>query len=453
MGILYSAFNSSVDVSKDASNSSVTVSKDASDSSVTVSKDASDSGVTASDSSVTASKYLTEVVSSTGYRAFSSGKTIRLFPSVVEITTEVLSKAMEKYNCSYWKDAIKEKLLAQQKKNPRLLNDIKNIYGMDIDSFAATLGDEEAFKEQFLLPYYKPNKVLKELDILIEDLLEIKNEGDEITEGQFRKSIERLNERRKNLSESKLELILTECRASENNILIRTLINKIYEFGVLHSAISLDGTIIEWGRDPCGQDLVCPTLDIKKFLFAFEIKTKEDHNFFVYIWNKIKDAGAFILNLFSGGAYGRWSLGRANSDKIDKIAKICVKYNRTKFYNPMTNNCQHFVREILDAIGADFTFDGEFGKIIKKLEKEGKVDFIFKEKIFKKRKELDEYVKSIHFSTLPPNEKKLLICYKNTFDIYLRNDPKNENYQSTEESEKYWSEIISQEKEELLKEK
>ena len=100
MGILYSAFNSSVDVSKDASNSSVTVSKDASDSSVTVSKDASDSGVTASDSSVTASKYLTEVVTSTGYRAFSSGKTIRLFSSVVENTAEVLSKAIEKCNCS-----------------------------------------------------------------------------------------------------------------------------------------------------------------------------------------------------------------------------------------------------------------------------------------------------------------------------------------------------------------
>ena len=35
---------------------------------------------------------------------------------------------------------------------------------MDIDSFAATLGDEEAFKEQFLLPHYKPTIILKELD-------------------------------------------------------------------------------------------------------------------------------------------------------------------------------------------------------------------------------------------------------------------------------------------------
>ena len=55
------------------------------------------------------------------------------------------------------------------------------------------------------------------------------------------------------MSESKLELILTECSASEsNNILFRTIVNKIYEFGILHSAISLDGTIIEWGRGPFG---------------------------------------------------------------------------------------------------------------------------------------------------------------------------------------------------------
>ena len=137
---------------------------------------------------------------------------------------------------------------------------------------------------------------------------------------------------------------------------------------MLHSAISLDGTIIEWGRGPCGQNLICPNLDIKNFLFAFEIKAKEDDNFFKYIWNKIKDAGAFILNFFTSGTYGKWSLGRANDKKLDQIAKICVSYNRSKYYNPVTNNCQHFVRKILDAIESDFSFEGEFGTIIKKLE-------------------------------------------------------------------------------------
>ena len=119
-----------------------------------------------SDSSYDASKNSKEGVSSTGYSSISSGKAINLSNNAVENSDKVLSKAIDKYKCSYWQDDIKKKLLDQQKKNPKLLDDIKLIYGMDLDTFAATLGNEEAFKEQFLLPHYKPTIVLKELDTL-----------------------------------------------------------------------------------------------------------------------------------------------------------------------------------------------------------------------------------------------------------------------------------------------
>ena len=72
------------------------------------------------------------------------------------------------------------------------------------------IGDEEAFKEQFLLPHYKPNLILKEEDSLLSDLKEIKDQGDSMTENQFRNSINRINERKNTLNQSKLELILTE---------------------------------------------------------------------------------------------------------------------------------------------------------------------------------------------------------------------------------------------------
>ncbi len=85
------------------------------------------------------------------------------------------------------------------------------------------------------------------------------------------------------------------------------------------------------GKRAMWATLVCPTLDIKRFLFTFQVKAKEDNNFFSMIWNKIKDFGTFILNLFSGGAYGRWSLGKVNDEKLDKNAKICVLFNKTKF--------------------------------------------------------------------------------------------------------------------------
>ena len=389
-------------------------------------------------------------LTSTGYHSF-TGNTLYITNGATEISGNILSKAVDKYNSSFWKEDIKDKLLEEKKNNPKLEEDIKMMYGMDLDTFAATLGDEEAFKEQFLLPHYKPNIVLKELDSLISDIKELKDQGDSITENQLRNCLERINERKNTLSQSKLELILTECIASKvNNFLFRTIVNNVYDFGVLHSALSLDGTIIEWGRGPCGKNLICPTLDIKEFLFAFEIKAKEDEGFFKLIWKIIKAAGTFILNLFFGGSFGRWAIGNTNSDKVNKIAKICVQYNRYKYYNAASNNCQHFVKTILQEIGSDFRFDGEFGRIIRQLENDGKIDFIFQGKTFNTRKELDNFVKSISFENLSVNDKKLLICYKNTFDIYLRNDPNNEKYQSTKEDDIFWRDLITKEKENMV---
>ncbi len=138
-----------------------------------------------------------------------------------------------------------------------------------------------------------------------------------------------------------------------------------------------------------------------------------------------------------------------NDIKLDKIAKICVSFNKEEYYNARKNNCQHFVKRILNEIESDFTFDGEFGKIIEKLENEGKIDFIFRDKTFNSRKQLDKYVQSIDFSSLSKNDKKLLISYKNTFDIYLKNDKYNRRFQTTNEDEEFWEYIITKEKENL----
>ena len=102
---------------------------------------------------------------------------------------------------------------------------------------------------------------------------------------------------------------------------------------------------------------------------------------------------------------------------------------------------------ILNSIESDFTFEGEFGNIIKKLENEGKIDFSFKGQTFNTRSELVKYVRSIDFNSLCKNDKKLLFCYKNTYDIYLKNDKDNSKFQTTDEDEEFWKELISREKE------
>jgi len=361
---------------------------------------------------------------------------------IIEI---VMSLFFNKMNQG-WTDSIKDKLIKEMRKNPNLKEQIESKFKITFDQFALALGDEQLFKEIFLLPQYQPDKILKEIDEELKQVKEFEDMGCPLTENEIKETIKRINGRKAKLSEHKFELILTECQASDNkNILFRNIVNNVYEFGALHSALSLDGTIIEWGRGPCGDSLIVPTMDMNRFLFAFEVKAREDEGFFAMLGNKIKDATTYVLNLFSGGAFGRWSVGRANEQKLDKIAKICVMFNRSRFYNPLTLNCQHFVKQILKVIDSDFSSDGEFRNIIDKLDKEGRVDFIFQGREFKTRKELDDYVKSINFNSLCSNDKKLLICYKNTFDVYLLNDKNNERYKTTDEARNYWNELIRKE--------
>ena len=323
---------------------------------------------------------------------------------------------------------------------------MKEKYGVSINEFAFVLGDEEEFKKTFLLPNYQPNKILNEIGDELEKVQEFKDMGCPLTENELKEVVNRINNRKSKLSEHKFELILTECQASDiNNILFKSFVNCVYTFGTLHSALSLDGTIIEWGRGPLGDSLIYPTMDIKRFLFAFEVKAKEDKGFFAMIGAKIKEAITALFNFFSGGAYGRWSVGRANDKKLDKIAKICVMFNRYRDYSAFSLNCQHFVKVILNEIESDFVSEGEIKNIIDRLEREGKIDFYFRGREFRTRKELDDYVKSIDFHSLCGNDKKLLLCYKNTFDVYLMNDKYNEKYQTTEEAKNYWNELIRKE--------
>ena len=192
--------------------------------------------------------------------------------------------------------------------------------------------------------------------------------GCPLTENELKEVINRINSRKSKLSEHKFELILTECQASDiKSVIFKSIANNVYTFGAFHSALSLDGKIREWGRGPCGDSLICPTMDIKRFLFAFEVKAKEDKGFFAKIGAKISEAITRVLNFFSGGAYGRWSVGRANDKKLDKIAKICVMFNKYRNYNALSLNCQHFVKLILKEIESDFISEGDIKNIIDRL--------------------------------------------------------------------------------------
>ena len=221
-----------------------------------------------------------------------------------------------------WVETIRLKLRKELDKNSNLERQIKEKYCLSIDEFAVALGDEELFKKTFLLPNYQPHKILEEVEKELEQVKMFNDVGCPMTETELKEAINRINDRKSKLSEHKFELILTECEASKiNNILFKSFVNSYYEFGVLHSALSLDGTIIEWGRGPCGDSLVCPTMDISQFLFAFEVKAREDESFFTMIGNKIKDAITSILDFFFRRCFWKMVGGQSKRKKAGSNCK------------------------------------------------------------------------------------------------------------------------------------
>ena len=87
----------------------------------------------------------------------------------------------------------------EEKNNPN----IKRIYGLDLNDFAFALGNEKVFKETFLLPKYRPFKIINEIN---RELLDLQNDLQNLEENfinqELENTIKKLNEK-KNLCQTK----------------------------------------------------------------------------------------------------------------------------------------------------------------------------------------------------------------------------------------------------------
>lgn len=151
-----------------------------------------------------------------------------------------------------------------------------------------------------------------------------------------------MNEKKEKLTKFQLRLLLTSCGASESSIIRRAAyLDKNFEFGALHAALSVNGVVLEWGRGLGGQSLVCPTLDVLGLLLAIEVEAK-GKGWWDEVKNFINRARNFILNSFKNFG-GGWIAGVILEVKLDKIAETCIAYNRLRYYEAVRNNCQNFV--------------------------------------------------------------------------------------------------------------
>ena len=133
--------------------------------------------------------------------------------------------------------------------------------------------------------------------------------------------------------------------------------------------------------------------------------------------------------------------------QLDYIAEVCLDYNANKTYHLVFENCQAFVKQILDKIQLNVYKDGEVGRVLNIVEDKGDIiDFIFNGTKFNNRKELDEFVLQIDFNILPIDQKRVLFCYRNVFEYYSRNKPDDEKYKTSEYAKEYWNELSLSEK-------
>jgi hypothetical protein len=249
-----------------------------------------------------------------------------------------------------------------------------------------------------------------------EDIEEFK-EDNMIKEEDAKLLVENFEEKFDELVKSKLSMFLTPTNFT-NIVGFKTAAKLYAPYGALHAGFLLDCAAIEWGCGLCGSSLIFPNFDISDILMTIELK---DEN----IWQNIKNFFASLFDNIINFFTLRWDLLNLLDGQLDIIAKLCVEYNRKHSYNPLTDNCQTFFQELLKRLSISREFKGELKKVIDKLMSKGEIiDFFFKDKIFKTRKDLDYFLEEIKFDSLCQEDKILLLSYRNTYNLILKNAKK-----------------------------
>ena len=335
---------------------------------------------------------------------------------------------------------IQEKLTKESKENANLYQQIKDNHGFDIEDFIFILGDQDAFKQKYLMPHYKMYNILQEINIKINDLRKKQLSNEELQQHLlyfYKKKLE--------LAESKMEIFFCNALSQDKKVL-KTLANIVMPYGPTHTGLLIDDIVIQWGRGKLGLSLVEPWKDVKynDYIFAVELDNK-------IVWNLIKETYDNLTDYITGKKnYELMGTLKAFSiidSQLDSIAETCVYYNKNKTYHIVLENCQHFVNNILNKLKIKAHFRGEIGHFFQKVKEKCDVfDFVYKDKKFCNRKELDEYVLQIDFKELPYDHRMVLFCFRNVFEYYLRNKPNDSKYQTSDLAKEYWNELSNDEK-------
>jgi len=339
-----------------------------------------------------------------------------------------------------WKLKIREKLIKEYNESSDLYKKIRTMHGMEIEDFIFALGDKRTFKEKFLITHYKMYNLLLNINIKINELRQKNLSTIEIEE-----AINELEKIKLELSESKIEIYFCNAVGGDPKCL-KCLANMTMTYGLTHTGLLIDDIVIQWGRGILGKSLINPSKNVRynDYIYAIELDNNK-------IWELIKETydniEEYITNKKEYKEMGTLKAFYIADQQLDIIAEQCVYYNINKTYSLVFENCQHFVKSILNKIKLNVNKEGEVGRVLKIVEdKCNNIDFIYKNNKFNTRRDLDEYVLNCNFQQLPKDERKTLFCYRNVFEYYQRNKPNEDKYKSSEEARIFWNKLSKKEK-------
>ena len=383
-----------------------------------------------------------------------------------------------------WKDFILKKI-NKTEESKKYAQNLAAQYNISVEELAYLLGDKDLFKKYLLRPIYNPLTIIESIH---KELDELYKDSKELNDDEIREQINYINKRRNEILNSNVKFILTDIGYNQGiyGQFVTNFCNffdKRFPYGALHAGLMIDESIIQWGSGNLGPDIVFPSSDLRSILFSIEIENDQKKEKIKNLWKTLGiivasavivapmvilggPFGAILGSIISvGGISGAlyyafilsWDIKVINEKELDKIAEKCVFYNKRKWYAKFSNNCQHFVNDILQAIDAPFNPNGDLKNVINEISRNGYSTFSFKGTQFMSRREFDDYVKNIDFRKLCDDDKKLLLCYKSLYDVRLRIIQKEENQRELSEEEKiekekyrtddeeFWNRLLSNE--------
>lgn len=331
--------------------------------------------------------------------------------------TRTLSSKCEKENANFDKEFLKISQFCRLNKN----------------DYIFSMQDAYSFKQKFLVPNYKMYNLLS---LLNQRIFYLRQRY--LNFWEIQNIIKELEKIKTELANSRIELYF--CNVCDNKNL-KFFANISMPYGLLHVGILLDEVCIQWGRSVIGKSVVnpCANTIYSDYIFAIELENQQ-------IWDLIKETfnhlEEYITNKRDYNQMGTKIAFDIADKQLNIIANECVRYNIDKDYNLVFENCQHFANKIIDQLGLKVNKNGEVGKVLERAKDElNPFTFEFKGTAFGTRKDLDDFILINEFNDFSPEERRLLLCYRNVFDYYERFKPNEKKYQSSQIARVYWNEF------------